>query len=120
MRARFSRDIGGAHVLKEAREVVQPSEDRSWWYLDEYLSSNRKASIRRVSITGGVIVLVLGLLGVLYQSFLAPDPVVAERYSREQSAQEALIMGDFPGALTQVDAGLKVAPADPTLLVLRG
>jgi tetratricopeptide (TPR) repeat protein len=116
----FLRDIGGAHVLKEAREAVQPSEDRTWWYLDEYLASNRKASIRRVAITGGVIILALVVLGVLYQAFLAPDPVVAERYSREQSAQEALIMGDLPDALTEVDAGLKVAPADPTLLVLRG
>lgn len=118
--APFLRDIGGAHVLKAAREAAQPSEDRPWWFLDEYIASNRKALLRRVSITGGIIVLVLGLLGVLYQVFLAPDPLVAERYSREQSAQEALIMGDFPSALTEVDAGLKVAPADPTLLVLRG
>jgi tetratricopeptide (TPR) repeat protein len=116
----FIRDLGGVQALREVRAAAQPSDAASWWRLDEYLASQRKARVRRMAITGGIIVLALLALGALYRAFLAPDPQVSARYNHEQSAQEALIYGNLEEALQEADAGLQIAPGDPTLLIYKG
>lgn len=116
----FIRDLGGVDAFRKARAVTQPGPEAYWWFLDEYLTEKRKVLLRRVSITGGAVLLALVVLGVLYQAFLAPDPKVAARYAHEQAAQENLIYGNLDEALVEVNECLKVAPDDPSLLIYKG
>ncbi len=114
------RDLGGRASIIEERNRVQPSAEQSWWFLDEYLDGVRKRALRRLLLTGGIIVAALAILAVVYQLFLAPDPEVAARYGRMQAAQDALMEGDFEQGLADVEQGLAVAPGDPELLTLKG
>jgi tetratricopeptide (TPR) repeat protein len=117
---RFLADAGGANSLKEVRGKINPASERSWWYLDQYLREKRAAFLRKNAITGGVIIIILLILTVVYNRFLAPDPLVAARYGYEQSARDNLLSGDFAKALDEVDQGLTIVPQDPTLLILKG
>jgi tetratricopeptide (TPR) repeat protein len=116
----FLRDLGGQQALLKAREAAQPPQDHWWWYLDAYLAEKRKAALKRTLVLGSAVTIVLLILAVVYQVFLAPDPEVAARYQHEQGARDALMYGDYADALEEVDAGLRVAPQDPTLLILKG
>lgn len=116
----FIRDTGGMNQFRAEREKVQPSKEQDWWYLDQYLQEKRSAALRRMVVTGGIAVLVIAALAILYNRFLAPDPEVAARYGFEQSAQENLMYGSLTQAYDDVEKGLAIAPQDPTLLVLKG
>jgi tetratricopeptide (TPR) repeat protein len=116
----FIRDLGGLHVLVEARDKENPPLEHTWWYLDQFLANRRKAAVRRITINGGIIVLVLVLLATLYQVFLAPDPQVVARYSLEQEARDQLLGGNLEQALKDINAGLENFPSDATLLILKG
>lgn len=116
----FLRDLGGVQVLRQTRSQVNPPKDHSWWYLDVSLAQRRNSSIKRLLITAGAILVLLVVLGFVYQTFLAPAPEVAERYSREQAAGDALIAGDLEKALKEAEAGLLLAPQDAGLLILKG
>ncbi len=74
--------------------------------------------MRRALMAG--VVAVLLLLIALYQMFLAPDPVTRERLRHQQSAESLALDGDLVGALSEVERALVLAPADPSLLVLKG
>lgn len=116
----FIGDLGGVQVLREARAEIHPSMDQTWWYLDTLLAEKRKKALRRSLTIVGLIVVVLVILGVVYQRFLAPDPKSVALYNSEQSASQFLINGDLPSALKQVDQGLSAVPGDPHLLILKG
>jgi Flp pilus assembly protein TadD len=116
----FLRDLGGTAALRRERDMVQPPASHDWWYLDELQTSRRRNALRRALITAGAAVLVLAVLAVIYQNFLAPDPMVVAVYGREQTARDALFNGDYETALVSVDEGLDIDPQNASLLVLRG
>jgi tetratricopeptide (TPR) repeat protein len=116
----FIRDAGGMNKIIEARKQVNPPEAHPWWYFDHFLYEKRTALLRRVVITGGVVIIILVVLGVLYNRFLAPDPLVAARYSYEESTRDKIMVGNLADALVDVEKGLAIDPKDPTLLVLKG
>jgi tetratricopeptide (TPR) repeat protein len=117
---RFLRDLGGAQALRQAREELKPPEDHWWWYLDDWLAANRRASVKRWLIIAGLVLAGIAIFGAVYNRFLAPDPNETARYSLEQNARDLMMKGDLQGALDQVNQGLQIPPADPTLLVLKG
>lgn len=114
------RDLGGPAALAEERARVQPPAEHIWWYLDEHLARSRRNALRRLLITGGVILAALAVLAAAYQLFLAPDPAVAARYGRVQSAQDLLMSGNYAQGLAEAEAGLAIAPRDPELTTLKG
>lgn len=116
----FIRDLGGTEALKALRSERQPSQDQWWWYLDEYLTQRRKASLRRTLFVIGGLALALVILAVLYEAFLAPDPAVSARYGHEQLARDYLLSNDLDQALWEAEQGLTYAPQDPALLILKG
>lgn len=118
--SKFLRDLGGAHVLQEARAKKTPPDTNEWWFLDERLFEKRRAAMKRSLITAGVVVAVLAILAVVYQNFLAPDPTISAIYGYEQNAQDLMMNGDLEKALDQVNKGLQLDPADYSLLILRG
>ncbi len=116
----FLRDLGGAQSLRQARAEANPPEAHTWWFLDQWLETQRRNALRRVFIGAGIAVVVLVILIALYDRFLAPDPQVAARYGYQQRATSLLLEGDYPGALAAIEQGLQVAPQDPELLVMKG
>lgn len=116
----FLRDLGGVAILTQLRDQYHPGADRTWWYLDEWLAKKRQNAMKRTLMVGGIVILVLVVLGLLYQRFLAPDPITVARYTHEQNAQDKMANGDWAGAMADIDEGLKVAPDDGSFLVLKG
>jgi len=116
----FLRDAGGVQAFRQAREQVMPTSDRTWWFVDERVESKRRSDLRRFLVIGGIGAVLLVVLAVLYQRFLAPDPKVSALYGAEQSARDRLQYGEFDEALSAVEEGLKIDPSEPTLLTLHG
>lgn len=115
----FIKDLGGTSVLRENRNRVQPPTDHWWWYLDELIEKARKARLRHALFGLIGVVLALGLVILVYNLFLAPDPVTVAIYSSEQSTRDLMMQGDLDGALIAVDKGLEVAPSEGSLLTLK-
>lgn len=116
----FIRDLGGLQALRQAREQVRPSPERTWWFVDETIMNKSRLGLRRMLINGGVFAAILAVLVILYRIFLAPDPQVAALYSQEQRARDRLQAGEYDEALVAIDAGLQIDPTEPTFLTLRG
>lgn len=116
----FIRDLGGVQSLRRARDAAQPQPEQSWWFLDTLVADGRRKALRRLLMISGVVLVLVVALGLIYQRFLAPDPRSVALYDSEQTASQALINGDLPGAMKQADQGLNTAPDDPRLLLLKG
>jgi len=116
----FLGALGGAGALAEARRARQPDPDAWWWTIDQWLLEKRRVQLRRIVLWAAVAVVVLLLLGALYQRFLAPDPATRERLRHEQAANSLTMDGDLAGALGEVEQALGYAPGDPDLLALKG
>jgi tetratricopeptide (TPR) repeat protein len=116
----FLREIGGSRVLQDARRVRQPDPEQWWWYVDELVTGRRRRRLRRLLQLGAGVVLVLVVLAILYQRFLAPDPATRERLRRQTNAENLALQGDVAGALGEVDGALAIAPDDANLLALKG
>lgn len=114
------REMGGAEVLQKEREKFQIAPEASWWFLDEYVARNKRASMKQGILTLGLFAGVLIILVVVYQIFLKPDPIVIAGLQAQQDAQQALAEGDIDLALQKLADGLEVAVDDPDLLVLKG
>lgn len=116
----FLREIGGARVLREARAEKHPSENRWWWYLDEWQAGRNRRMLRRVFIQVIVVMGVLSTLWFLYQRFFAPDAETLARLDYQQRAIESVSQGDLQTALDAVEKGLEIAPQDSEFLLLKG
>lgn len=114
------REVGGMAAAAEARRKVQPEPARWWWFLDEQVVQSQKAALRRFLgwAVGAVVLLIL--LGVLYQVFLAPDPETQARVAYVYDAERLARDGKLADALLLVEKALALAPDDPELLVFHG
>lgn len=115
----FIKDLGGFSVLREHREQIQPPKENWWWYLDELLDKARKARFRHsiFGLTG--VILALGLVILVYNLFLAPDPITVAVYTAEQTTRDLMMKSDLDGALIEVEKGLEAAPSEGSLLTLK-
>jgi tetratricopeptide (TPR) repeat protein len=116
----FLREIGGAGVLEDARRMRQADPEDWWWFADQLVANRRRDRIGRLLRLGVGVVVVLLVLFVLYQRFLAPDPATRERLEHEHNAEDLAIEGDIAGALSEVEQALAVAPDDSYLAVFKG
>ena len=116
----FLRGIGGARVLQDARRARQPDPESWWWFVDQLVANRRRDRIRRLLRLGAGVAVVLLLLFVLYQRFLAPDPATRERLEHQHNAEDLVLQGDIAGALSEVEQALAVAPGEPNLVILKG
>jgi tetratricopeptide (TPR) repeat protein len=118
--ALFIRRIGGPVVLQQARAGRNPGKSHWWWYVDESLArESKQQALRWLKILGlaGAVLLVAVLL---YRKFLAPDPAVQASYGYRQSAENAILGGNFEAALDDVENAIANTPDYPELYVLRG
>jgi tetratricopeptide (TPR) repeat protein len=116
----FLRDLGGKEALRRLRVERTPPAENSWWFLDEWLAQRRRESTRKNLRSLGITAMVLVILAVLYQAFLAPDPALLAQLRHEQSSRDALMTGNFAEALAQVEQAEQYDPQNVELLVLKG
>jgi tetratricopeptide (TPR) repeat protein len=116
----FLREIGGASVLRDARQARQPAPENWWWFVDQLVANRRRDRMLRLLRLGAGVAVVLLLLLVLYQRFLAPDPATRERLRHQHNAENLALQQDIEGALSEIEQALAVAPDEPELVVLKG
>jgi tetratricopeptide (TPR) repeat protein len=114
------KTLGGTEELHALRKDHSPDPEHWWWFLDKYLKDQQHQKRRRVLRTLGIAVVVLAILGLLYNLFLAPDPETRARYELEQEAERALLDGDVGTALTKVNEALNYGQKTADLLILKG
>ncbi len=115
---RLIAELGGEAALLEERTARKPPNDAWWWYLDDYLSMKRSQAIRKSLKIGLIAVVVLAVLVVVYNRFLAPDPKAVAIFDAVNAGQGLGAQGDYATALKEVQKGLAAAPNDPQLLIM--
>jgi cytochrome c-type biogenesis protein CcmH/NrfG len=116
----FLRMSGGAQAFWETRRVVNPGPERWWWFIDQWLAEQRKRQAKSLAIKIGIVVVVLVVVGVIYQAFLAPSPQDRARMDFENAADQALLQNDAQGALREIEKALSIAPQNAELLIKKG
>ena len=118
--AQLIRDAGGIHAIEKAREQANPSELQWWWWPERIVSQKRSVSLKKTIKSGAIILCILVVLAIVYQLFLRPDPKLLAAQEAAQSAEQVGSTGDPQKAFALVEAGLKAAPNDADLLILKG
>jgi tetratricopeptide (TPR) repeat protein len=112
-----TRTVGG---LVQLRETTNPTPDRWWWFLDRELHRRRQQTLKRMAVGGLAALLILAIASLLYQRFLAPDPVTQQATRLSLQAERAIDEGHLEGALTQYEALRDLTPNDPEVFVRLG
>lgn len=116
----FLTDIGGKDVMVQFRKDFNPSPEQTWWYLDDLVKQQSQKRLRSLILgTFFTALLIIGFV-ILYQKFLAPDPIVAKKYILQLDADQSLIRGGFQEALAFINQVIALDPDDAGTLILRG
>lgn len=107
----------GADRLAKARPEDVP-DNHWWWYADRKVAEQRRAAFSRSLRLAAVVVGVVVVLAILYQAFLAPDPMVTERMRRMNNAELLVDEGDIPAALEQVHLAQTAIPDYPYTIIV--
>jgi tetratricopeptide (TPR) repeat protein len=113
------KQAGGGASLRALRNQVKPGTDQWWWYLDDLSAEQRRDLLKRFGIISGAALVVIALLVVIYQAFLAPDPETIARLQYQRQAEIALMAGDIDTALLEIEQALQYAPQNLDLLMMR-
>jgi Tfp pilus assembly protein PilF len=113
------RNVGGRAQLAALRSQRKPGPDQWWWYLDEQVSQQQRSMMKRFGFTMGSAVVVIALLVVLYQAFLAPDADTLTRLRHQRMAETSLMAGDIDAALIEIEHALQYDPQNVDLLVMQ-
>jgi tetratricopeptide (TPR) repeat protein len=116
----FLNRVGGPAVLRQARQENRPAKEHWWWWIDEALAQKRQLKIKRWAIGVGIASAILIVLAVVYNRFLAPDPVFQAGIGFQQNAENMLLQGRYEEALAFVDQAIEHLPDYPELYVMRG
>ncbi len=112
--------VGGPAALAQYRPGPQPAQERWWWYIDELVAAQQRRRRRNGLIALLIVGLLVGGVAVALNTILAPSPEVLARLEAENSAFNAIGIGDYPAALAALEKGLAKAPAEPGLILLKG
>jgi len=114
------RELRASGGLAAARQAVQPDSARWWWYLDGEVRAARRRSLRRLLLSLVVLAALLAAAVLLYQRFLAPDPLTAQVQRLAFEAERLLEGGDYASALAHFEEAQALRPDDVELLLWRG
>ena len=95
--------LGGSGAFAALRQRLAAGEysGARWWRLDDILAAQRQALLRRMALTGAVI-LMLGIAAYLFRGVLFPPDPVGDAVT---AAGRALSQHDTQTALRDIDAG---------------
>jgi tetratricopeptide (TPR) repeat protein len=106
------REIQTAGGLAQLRETTEPTPDRWWWFLDEEVRHRRQQAFKRTAVRGIAGLLILVIAGLLYQHFLAPDPLTKHALLLTERAEQAIQEGDLEEAVAEYEALRELTPDD--------
>jgi len=114
---RSLRSRGG---LAGMRQTIRPDSTRWWWYLDEQLRAARRRRWWNLALglLGTAAVLAVGVL--LYERFLAPDPMTLRVVGLQFDAERLVLEGEYDSALAKLDEAQVLSPGDGELMLWRG
>jgi tetratricopeptide (TPR) repeat protein len=118
--ATFLNQVGGPAALQRARQERQPDLGYWWWYIDEDLAQKRRSRFKSWATSAAIGGALLIVLIVLYNQFLAPDPVTRAGIGFQQAAENKFIQGQHEEALADVHQAIEHLPDYPELYVLQG
>jgi tetratricopeptide (TPR) repeat protein len=116
----FIKLIGGRQALQQLRMVFKPTEAQWWWFLDKMVDEKRRKNIKKYLIIASAGTAIFIVLMLLYNRFLAPDPITQQRYNLINDAQALMMKADYPAAMIAIDQGLVNSPTDSDLLIYKG
>ena len=116
----FIKSVGGIDALKRLRQKYQPPEENWWWYLDVLVEQTSKTRRRVILGAALTLIIALGMIILVYQLFLRPDPQVEAHYMHQSKARDYIQQGQFDQALAEIDQSLQSEPNDTPMLVLKG
>jgi tetratricopeptide (TPR) repeat protein len=114
------KEVRAAGGLAQLRVAEEPTSDRWWWFLDEKVRSRRQQSLRQALVGGGIVLAILVIAGLLYQRFLAPDPLTRQAFQLDQRAERAIQEGDLETALVEYEALHELTPDAPEVILRLG
>jgi tetratricopeptide (TPR) repeat protein len=108
---------GGIAALRKARA---PARERWWWYLDEYVSAQRKQTLRNLARTGVILIILFAVAAAVYQTWFQPDPAVIARLNYTSDAQRAIEAGNLNVALQEMEKATAQFPNDGEIQIWHG
>jgi tetratricopeptide (TPR) repeat protein len=114
------REVGGVGRFQGLRNQHHPGESQVWWFLDQHLAAKRRQSLTKALKWVGALAVILVILTIVYQKFLAPDPALIAKMDHQRSAQDAIESGDLSTALNEANKSISYAPDDASLVILKG
>ncbi len=103
----------GSDALRQAREELQPLEERWWWRLDLLAAGQRRRRMARTLRIVGIALLVLAVLGGAAYLLLRPDPLTAQKLRLYAAAERAIQEGRWEEAIARYQEATTVDPQDP-------
>jgi len=114
------REIRAAGGLVQLRETTEPTPDRWWWFLDEEVHRRRQQAFKRTAVGGIVALLILVIASLLYQRFLALDPLTKQAIQLTQRAERAIQEGHLEEALAEYETLRELTPNNPEVFLHLG
>ncbi|MEA3335928.1 MAG: hypothetical protein U9R25_08470 [Chloroflexota bacterium] len=106
--------------LAEVRAAVKPGQDRSWWWIDEYVAASRRSRlIRSLAILAAVAAVIGGGI-FLFEKLFPVDPIVKQVYELRSQAELAMFDGDLEAARQAFAEAVAVDPTDIDLRLMFG
>jgi tetratricopeptide (TPR) repeat protein len=116
----FLKQIGGREKLAQFRHSQAPAAQQRWWFLDEYKQIQARKTARTVFLGVASTIAAVLILIIVYQNFLAPDPIVTAVYMYQNNAEKAMQSQDMARALSETNKAIALTPNDSSLLIMRG
>ncbi len=112
-----ARGVGGLATLRQRH----PPATGFWWHLDAVVAERRRQQLRRLLTTVGVLVLVLGGLYFVVETFFPPDPNVVAVSAATGSLTDLAINGEWEAALVLIDeTKATITVPDAEILIWEG
>ncbi|RUA17929.1 MAG: hypothetical protein DSY55_01205 [Clostridia bacterium] len=110
--------LGGLKTLRETLALPPSLQNRWWWWLDVTAFRNmRKRFLVGALVIASVIILLVGGIWTFNKLFPV-DPQVSAAYGHKLNAEELVGKGDLSGAITELNAALRLTPDDPDILTM--
>jgi len=114
------RELQTSGGLARLREATRPTRDHWWWFLDEEVRHRRQQALKRMAVRGIVALLILVVAGLLYQRFLAPDPLTRQALLLNERAERAIQEGHLEEALAEYETLRELTPYDSQVFLHLG